>query len=743
MKKALYEMLDYPEIEAVVYSEENQPRNILGAHVTDEGVLVQAFVPGEEALWLRTLHDRKLYEMDLVDEAGYFAVLLPMGGIPYYEFVRKTGDGEIAWRDPYIFDSLITEQDEKKHQAGNLPRAWEVLGARVTEVDGVAGTNFSVWAPNAMRVSVVGDFNSWDGRVCQMNRLPSGIFELFVPGVTAGMHYQFELKLKGGMVYLKSDPYGRCFDLKTGPVSVVTGDSDYQWQDKAWTEARAEHSAADAPISMCQLDFGKWCREHDVEADYETAAEALAEALAADGFTHVELSPLMEYPDENSEGFETCGYFAPTSRYGTAEGFMKLIDTLHQKEIGVILDFVASYFAGGNSLLAAFDGTFLYEHLDPRRGMHPAFGTHIFNYGRPEVCNFLIAASLYWTEQFHIDGFKYTDVATMLFQDYGRNEGEWVANLYGGNENLEAIAFLKNLNQVLHREVPGILTIAEEMAGWNGLTAPVEKDGIGFDYKWNHWWADEFLTYMHMDPLFRGAHQDDLTFCTVYAFSEKFLIGFGKDEVFRARGPFTSWMAGNDEAAQEANLRLALAYILMHPGKKLLNEAVAEAAGKPYLQELGKLYKELPALHRTDLNAEGFEWVSNLDWERSLLIFLRKTERTEDTLLAVCNFSNVAYGDVRVGVPYAGKYKEIFNSDAEVFGGIGVTNPRIKMSVDVEQDERPYSIKVKIPPLGISVYQYSEQVAKRADNKTAKTHQASAGKKPPVSNKAAKSGKNK
>ncbi|MBR0397400.1 MAG: 1,4-alpha-glucan branching enzyme [Eubacterium sp.] len=741
MKKALYELLDFPEIEAVIYSEEDQPRSILGPRMTDDGVLVQAYVPGEEKLQIRTLDDGKRHKMELVDESGFFAVLLPGSEIPPYELIRKSGGKEIVWKDPYAFDSLVTEQDEKRHQAGNLARAWEVLGAHLTTVGGVSGVSFAVWAPNAMRVSVVGDFNAWDGRVCQMNRLPSGIFELFVPGVTAGAHYQFELKLKGGMVYLKSDPYGRSFDLKTGPVSVVTETPGYAWGDSSWTQSRAAHSAPDAPLAICQMDFGKWCLEHGVESNYAAAAGTLAEALASDGFTHVELSPLMEYPDENSEGFETCGYYAPTARYGSAEDFMKLVDILHQKGIGIVLDFVASYFAGGNSLLAAFDGTFLYEHLDPRRGMHPAFGTHIFNYGRPEVCNFLIAASVYWAEMFHIDGFKYTDVATMLFQDYGRNEGEWVANMYGGNENLEAVEFLKKLNQVLHREIPGILTIAEEMAGWNGLTAPVEKDGIGFDYKWNHWWADEFLTYMHMDPLFRGAHQDDLTFCTVYAFSEKFLIGFGKDEAVRARGPFASWMAGNDEAAKEANLRLALAYITMHPGKKLLNSAVAQAAGKTYLQALGKLYQELPALHRTDLTADGFEWISNLDWERSLLIFLRKTEKAEDTLLVVCNFSNVPYGDVSVGVPYAGKYKEIFNSDSEAFGGIGVVNSRVKMSVEAEQDERPYSIKVKIPPLGISVYQYSEQVAKRSDNKAAKTRQASSAKKPPVTNKAAKSRK--
>ena len=740
MKKALYELMDFPEIEAIIYSEEDHPRDILGARITPDGVLIQAFVPGEEKLQVRTLADGKRHNMECIDESGFFAALLPGKEIPSYELVRKTGGKEIAWKDPYAFSSVITEKDEKKHQTGNLPRAWEVLGANVTCINGVSGTNFAVWAPNAMRVSVVGDFNAWDGRVCQMNRLPSGIFELFIPGVGAGEHYQFEIKLKGGMVYLKSDPYGRTFDLKTGPVSVVAETPEYSWSDASWTETRAAHSAPDAPIRVCQLDFGKWCREHNCDANYAAAAEELADYLMRGGYTHAEFSPLMEYPDESSEGYETCGYFSPTVRYGSAEDFIKLVDTLHGKQIGVLIDFVASYFAGGNSLLAAFDGTFLYEHLDPRRGMHPAFGTHIFNYGRPEVCNFLIAASLYWAEQFHVDGFKYTDVATMLFQDYGRNEGEWVANLYGGNENLEAVAFLKHLNQILHREIPGILTIAEEMAGWNGLTAPVEKDGIGFDYKWNHWWAEEFLDYMHMDPLFRGAHQDDLTFGTVYAYSERFLIGFGKDEAQRARDGFVSYMAGNEESVREANLRLALAYITVHPGKKLLHEAVSGAADPGYMEALTELYNKNPALYRTDLSADGFEWISNLDWERSLLIFLRKTENVEDTLLVVCNFSNVAYGDVQIGVPLAGKYKEIFNSDAEAFGGIGVVNPRVKMSVNEEHDERPQSIRVKIPPLGISVYQYSGQVAKRTDNKTAKTQKRS-GKKAPVTNKAAKTKK--
>ena len=721
MNRKLYDLMDFPEIEAVVYSEEDHPREILGPRKTPHGILIQAFVPGEEKLCVRTEEDRKLHEMELIDEAGYFAVLLRGKEIPAYEYVLQKGDREVVWQDPYRFGPLLTEKDEKRIQAGNLPRAWEKLGAHAELQDGIAGVSFAVWAPNALRVSVVGPFNEWDGRAAQMNRLDCGVVELFLPHLVPGTEYQYELKLKTGLTYLKSDPYAGAFSLKGDPVSVIPEEPRYKWTDREWIKKRQEQPAQAEPLLICQLDFRGWCREHGCAENYRAAAERLADWLAADGWSHVEFSPLMEYPDDISEGYETCGYFAPTARFGTADDFCELIDVLHSRGVGVLMDFVASYFAGGNSLLAAFDGTYLYEHMDPRRGVHPAFGTHLFNYGRPEVSNFLISAAVFWAEKYHLDGFRFTDVATMLYQDYGRNEGEWVANLYGGNENLEAVAFLKKLNTVLHEQVPGVLTIAEEMAGWNGITAPVSRDGIGFDYKWNHCWAEDFLSYMHLDPLFRGAHQDDLTFGTVYAYSEQFLIGFGKDETARGKQGFASYLSGNEESVRAANLRLAMAYIFVHPGKKLLHADTVRELPAGYLAALDALYRERPALHRVDHSAEGFEWISNLDWEHSILVFLRKTENKEETLLAVCNFSNVPYEEFRVGVPYPGKYKEVFNSDAEQFGGSGVVNPRVKISRPVEHDERKDSIKVKVPPLGISVYQFSESVEKRLDNQSARS----------------------
>lgn len=720
MNKKLYDLMDFPEIEAVIYSEESNPRAILGPRKAAGGILIQAFVPGAEELKVWTADDDVLHKMELVDEAGFFAVLLKKKEIPYHEFVRKTSAGEVTIPDPYQFGPVLTEKDQKSFQAGNLKHAWEKLGAHPAEINGVRGVSFAVWAPDAIRVSAVGDWNAWDGRMHQMNRLPSGVFELFVPGVKPGMRYQFEIKLKGGMTYVKSDPFGLSFERKNGLVSVVPEQTRYQWNDDTWMREKKNQDVHKMPLMVCQMDFGSWCREHEVVPDFAEAAKDLAEDILKQGYTHILLSPVMEYPDDASEGFETAGYYALTSRYGTPDAFRKFVDLLHRNGIGVILDFVASYFAGGNSLLAAFDGTFLFEHMDPRRGIHPAFGTHIFNYGRPEVRNFLISAAMYWAEQFHVDGFRLTDVATMLYQDYGRNEGEWVANLYGGTENLEAVDFLQQMNTVLHREVPGMITIAEEMAGWNGLTAPVSRGGIGFDYKWNHWWAEDFLSYMHLDPLFRGAHQDDLTIGTVYAWSEHFLIGFGKDETVRAGGRFTAYMSGVEEEIRKANLRLAFAYIMTHPGSKLLNEAAAEELPEGYLQTLSAVLRDQPALYLDDEEAESFEWISNLDWERNLLIFLRKTEKKEDTLLVVCNFSNVTYEAFPVGVPFAGKYKEIFNSDAEAFGGSGAVNPRVKISRPAEQDERKDSIKVKVPPLGVSIYRFSEQVEKRADNRAAK-----------------------
>jgi 1,4-alpha-glucan branching enzyme len=723
MDKKLYDYMDWPEIEAVVYSEEAHPRAILGPRVTPDGVLIQAFFPGEKALSLKT--GTSVREMELVEESGYFAILLNRKTIPEHTFLTSADGVTKEYPDPYAFPSQITEKEEKRFSAGIWYDAWKRMGAHEKTVGGTKGVSFAVYAPNALRVSVVGAFNAWDGRRDPMNRMDSGIFELFIPGLVAGRPYKYEIKLKSGEVYLKSDPYAGAFEKDPDGASLVWPSKEHVWGDEEWIAKRSSVQNEHQPMIVCQVSLPQLAQQAG-RADYRIMARALAEHCRVYGYTHVELTPVTEYPDDASEGFETSGYFAPTSRYGSPDDFRYFVDYLHRMGVGVIVDMVYSYFASGNSLLSGFDGTCLYEHLDPRRGIHPAFGTHIFNYGSGEVVSFLISSAMCWSGEYHVDGLKITDVATMLFQDFGRADGEWVANLYGGNENLEAVAFLKNLNGALHSSHPGFLVIAEDMAGWNGITADPKKDGLGFDYKWNSTWASDFLGYMHYDPLFRGAHHDDLTFDTVYAWSERSLIGFGRDETGGRPDGLLNRMAGITGELKESNERLALAYLFVYPGKKLLAMGADGGRQAELVKTLTAMCRDLPALYEKDTSPDGFEWISNLDRDRNLLIFLRKGNRKDETLLVVCNFSNVEYDEFLIGVPWPGKYKEIFNSDAEKFGGSGAVNPRVKISQPIEHDERKNSIRVCVSPLGISIYRYTETVEKRSNNRSAKKRPAAA-----------------
>ncbi|MCI1305269.1 MAG: 1,4-alpha-glucan branching enzyme [Lachnospiraceae bacterium] len=723
MDRRLYDQMDWPEIEAVVYSEEDHPRDIMGPRITPDGVLIQAFFPGEKSLWLKT--GTTEHEMESVEESGYFAILLNRKTIPAHTFLTKNGGVEKEYPDPYAFPPQITKKEETRFQAGIWYDAWKKMGAHAMKVNGTEGVFFAVYAPNALRVSVVGAFNAWDGRRDQMNRMDSGIFELFIPGLAAGRAYKYEIKLKSGETYLKADPYAGAFEGGVDGASLVWPETEHVWGDEEWLKRRPSVQNERQPMIVCQVSLPKLA-EKAGHPEYRVMARTLAEHCQTYGYTHVELTPVTEYPDDASEGFETSGYFAPTSRYGNPDDFRYFVDYLHRMGIGVIIDQVFSYFAAGNSLLAGFDGTCLYEHLDPRRGIHPAFGTHIFNYGSGEVVNFLTSAAMCWAQEYHVDGMKITDVATMLFQDYGRASGSWVANLYGGNENLEAVAFLKKLNTALHA-LPGFLTIAEDMAGWNGITADPKEDGIGFDYKWNSTWASDFLNYMHYDPLFRGAHHDDLTFDTVFAWSERTLIGFGRDETGGREDGLLRRMAGITAEQKEANERLALSYLFVYPGKKLLDMETDGGNRSGLVKKLTAMCRDLPALHEKDTSPDGFEWISNLDRDRNLLIFLRKGKRKDETLLVVCNFSNIEYDEFLIGVPWPGKYKEIFNSDAEEFGGSGAVNSRVKISQPIEHDERKNSIRVCVQPLGISIYQYTEAVGRRSNNRSAKKRPAGAG----------------
>ena len=573
MSDKLYELMDWPEIEAVVYSEEYAPREILGPHVTGDGVLVQCFFPGADKVTVKMTKDGREYPMSKEDDAGYFAVLLSGRKIPEYTYLVEQEGEQIECYDAYAFPCQITLEEEQKFINGICYDIYEKLGAHPMTVNGVDGVYFAVWAPNAARVSVVGDFNHWDGRVYQMQRLSvSGIYELFIPQIPVGSLYKYELKLKDGLTYLKADPYANQAELRPATASVVADLTQYVWKDQTWMKERKKIQTEDAPMFVYEMHLASWKKPEDGREfyNYRELAPMIVAYVKEMGYTHVELMPVMEHPFDASWGYQVTGYYAPTSRYGSPEDFMYFVDTLHQAGIGVILDWVPAHFPRDTFGLANFDGTCLYEHLDPRQGYHPHWGTLIYNYGRPQVKNFLIANALFWTEKFHADGIRFDAVASMLYLDYGKNDGEWIANIYGGNENLDAVELLKHLNSIFKRKHPDALLIAEESTAWPRVTGSVDtEDGLGFDYKWNMGWMNDFVGYMSNDPYFRGAHHNELTFSMVYAYSERFMLSLSHDEVVHQKGSLLEKMPGTEDK-KFANLRAAYGFFMTHPGKKLL-----------------------------------------------------------------------------------------------------------------------------------------------------------------------------
>ena len=696
MDEKLYKYMDWPRIEAVVYGEEVSPKDVMGPRITKDGILIQGFFP--EAKSAKVIAGKKEYQMEMEDEAGYFAVLLPAKRIPKYSFLVQWEDYEKQWTDPYQYSGQMLPEEEKAFCAGVYYESYKKLGAHLMTVDGVEGTYFAVWAPNAQRVSVVGDFNNWDGRFLMMHRMPmSGIFELFVPDIKAGTLYKYEIKEKSGKISLKADPYGFGAEKPKDCASVVTDLSGFSWDDGEWMEARKKYDDRKQPISIYETDITKW-----------ESGEELAEFMKETGYTHVEFKPVMEYLEESTGGYSTSSYYAPTSRFGTPEKFQKAVNLLHQAEVGVILDWTPAQFPRFEGGLEKFDGTPLYEIPDESASVHPMWGTMLYNYGSPMVRDFLIANACFWTEVYHVDGFRMDDVDAMLYLDYGRNMGEWQPNLYGTNENLYAVEFLKHLNSIVKKRNPGVLLIAQEDGLWPELTDSVENDHLGFDYKWSGGWTRDFLEYLASEPDNRKRSHDQLTLSTLYAYSEHYILTLGSRDVgtlddFRTR----IW---GDENQKEAEIRAAYGYMTLHPGCKMsAPDKEMPKALKEYIRDLNTLYKEQPALWKKDDDYEGLEWIQLMKYEENVLTFLRKTENPSETLLAVCNFAADTYENYQVGVPYAGKYKEIFNSDLKKYGGNGVGNPRVKTAKSQEWDERPYSIKMKIPALGILVFSVTPQ----------------------------------
>ncbi|MCM1175234.1 MAG: 1,4-alpha-glucan branching protein GlgB [Blautia sp.] len=731
MNKKLYKLMNWAEIEGIIYSESDNPHEILGAHVSGGNVVIQAFLPEAKKVRVQPETGDKSYQMECVDESGYFAAMIPGKMLFSYEYIAEYEDGSLKKiKDAYRFKPQITKEDTEKFNAGIHYTIYEKLGAHPMKLDGVEGVYFAVWAPNAVRVSTVGDFNGWDGRVHQMRRLwDSGIFEIFIPGVKEGDCYKFELKVKGGMTYLKADPYAFGQQLRPDTASVVREIDGFEWEDARWMKERSEAQNVNAPVSIYELYLGSFAKPEDERPylNYRELAPKIIDYVKKMHYTHIELMPVMEHPFDGSWGYQVIGYYAPTARYGTAEDFMYFMNEMHKAGIGVILDWVPAHFPRDTQGLSNFDGTCLYEHADPRQGSHPHWGTLIYNYGRPEVKNYLIANALYWLEQYHADGIRMDAVASMLYLDYGKNSGEWVANMYGGNENLEAVEFLKHLNSVVKKRDEGVLMIAEESTAWPKVTGDVEEDGLGFDLKWNMGFMNDYLSYIKNDPYFRSGSHNNLTFSMIYAYSEKFVLVFSHDEVVHGKATMLGKMPG-ERKEQFANLRLTYAYLMTHPGKKLLfmgqdigeyDEWNEERAVEWELLEnddhkklnklvadLNKMYTTLPAMYQKDDSWEGFEWINCITPQACMLSYLRKAEKEEDTLVVIANFAN-AKQEFTVGVPYEGKYKEILNTDSRTYGGSGCVNKKELETSEREWDGKPYAIEMVSAPLSISIFSYT------------------------------------
>ena len=729
MTKKLYKMMNWPVIEEIIYSESQDPHATLGPHVQGNGTLIQAFFPGAQKVTLQLTKDMTEKEMELADDDGFFAVWLPVKNVGAYRYIVSYENGSVeTMQDAYRHECLITAEDEEKFAMGVHYTVYEKLGAHPLNLDGEDGVYFAVWAPNALRVSTVGDFNHWDGRIHQMRKLPSGIFEIFIPGVKAGDNYKYEIKLKTGLTYLKADPYGNAAQLRPETASVVADLRNFKWEDKEFIKKRKNFQKENAPISVYELYLGSFLAPKDDEeyANYREIADKLIPYVKEMGYTHVELMPVMEHPLDASWGYQVIGYYAPTARYGTPEDFMYFVNELHKAGIGVILDWVPAHFPRDIYGLSSFDGTCLYENPDEQRRSHPHWGTLVFDYGRPEVSNYLIANALFWVEKFHADGIRMDAVASMLYLDYGRNPGEWTANIYGGNENLEAVELIKHLNSMMGKRNPGVLRIAEESTAWPMVTGSLEDGGLGFDLKWNMGWMNDYLDYIKYDPYFRSHHHSELTFSMIYAYSEKFMLVFSHDEAVHGKSSMLGKMPGEREQ-KFANLRLTYAYMFTHPGRKLLfmgqdigefsewNETrqtewellkYPDHKGMAALvKKLNELYTTKPALYEWDDKPEGFAWINSINSTENLLTFLRKTRKKESLLVVAANFSGVEK-QVKIGVPYEGSYKEILNTDAEEFGGSGMINKRAKRAVKKDWDDRPYSVSITLAPLSVSILEF-------------------------------------
>ncbi|WP_075185976.1 1,4-alpha-glucan branching protein GlgB [Teredinibacter haidensis] len=699
----------------------------LGCHQLNGGILrFSVFLPGAEDVEIFSYDNSALLlKLEKIHEAGFFTGTLEASE-PFRYLLNICEQGQWSLEeDPYRFGSNIGEQDLYLFGEGTHENAYSFMGAQLKAVDGVAGTQFAVWAPNAKRVSVVGEFNHWDGRRHMMRKhMLSGIWEIFIPGVAEGAHYKYELKAQdGSLLPHKADPYGFYAQQPPEQASRVYDNRRYQWQDSDWNQKKCQFTKRDKAVSIYEVHLGSWKRVVEDEnryLDYRELSEQLIPYVKEMGFTHIQLMPISEFPFDGSWGYQPIGLFAPTSRYGTPDDFKFFVDQCHKAEIAVLIDWVPGHFPTDQHGLGRFDGTPLYEHADSRQGFHPDWNTFIYNYGRKEVANYLMANALYWLDVFHIDGLRVDAVASMLYLDYSRNEGEWIPNAYGGRENLEAIDFIRHVNERVYKNYPDVMMVAEESTAWPGVSKPTNFGGLGFGFKWNMGWMNDSLEYISKEAIHRQYHHHDMTFSLYYAFSENFILPLSHDEVVHGKGSILGRMPG-DSWQQFANLRAYYTFMWAHPGKKLLfmgsefgqgpewdhnnglcwhQLEITEHAGvQKLIRDLNLLLQCYPALYELDCEEGGFEWVEADDSHNSVFAFHRNDSSRKSSLLVVCNFTPVVRENYRVGVSSPGVYAELLNTDSSEYGGSGIVNADKLCSEPVPWHYRENSLELKLPPL--------------------------------------------
>ena len=765
MNEKLQRWINWIQYDELIAGKNNNPKKLLGLHDYYKGQVVTAYKPHAVCVKVMSSTGKNVMEMEPVGEDGFFGLYLPKKVYKNYVFETTYEDGStVTLADPYAFEPQISDMDIYLFAEGKHYEIYEKLGAHPMKLNGVEGTYFAVWAPNARRVSVVGDFNMWDGALHPMNMMgPSGIHELFIPGVKEGAVYKFQILTRFDELIYKADPYGNCCQFRPDNASVVVDLGKHKWKDTSWIEKRQHTKRTDSlrkPMAIYEMHLGSWKKAIEDSDNgfynYRDLAPMIADYIKEMGYTHIELMGIAEYPFDGSWGYQVTNYYAPTRRYGLPEDFMYFVDYMHKNGIYVILDWVPAHFPKDAHGLGRFDGMPLYEHPDPRRGEHPDWGTYIFDYSRNEVQNFLVANALFWLEKFHIDGLRVDAVASMLYLDYGKQDGEWLPNKNGGKENLDAIAFMQHLNRMIEERVPGALMIAEESTSWAGVTAPVSMDGLGYLYKWNMGWMNDFLEYMKLDPYFRSFNHNRLTFSLMYTYSENFILVISHDEVVHLKCSMLLKMPGT-MPEKFANLKTAYGFMYAHPGKKLLfmgqefgqerewSEArsldwyVLDQPGHQGLQnfvkKLNALYKKYDAFYYNDCDQMGFEWINCNDNEHSQISFIRRGSTAKDQLLFICNFTPVERENFWVGVPCLGSYTEILNSDAEEFEGEGRVNKKPLQAIPGSCDGKEQYISFTLPPLSVVVFKYDYvdnkvYLEKQAEEKAAKKAKTAAKKAP-------------